>query len=211
MPLKGDFCGEMCVCLRSPSQKPFVSFSKVSFVGFHIWSDFGPTAPRPRVDLPELVSVTGDPRRIIECAGRQCANARNGFKREAEVGAAFAAELDFKPPAGLVGMVTVLDDGVARNRDMLRRKDNLHPKCRSGSSLAPETVANRDTQRIIPCLEADFSAHAAACLIHEYDLTEFEWKTIQPLLPNEPRAIPRVDHRKGSACRRFAQLAAICL
>lgn len=27
----------------------------------------------------------------------------------------------------------------------------------------------------------------------QYDLTEFEWKTIQPLLPNKPRGVPRVD------------------
>ena len=24
-----------------------------------------------------------------------------------------------------------------------------------------------------------------------YDLTEFEWRTIQPLLPNKPRGVPR--------------------
>src|SRR5262245_9322804 len=29
-----------------------------------------------------------------------------------------------------------------------------------------------------------------------YDLTDFEWKTIQPLLPNKPRGVPRVDDRK---------------
>jgi transposase len=29
-----------------------------------------------------------------------------------------------------------------------------------------------------------------------YDLTEFEWKTIQPLLPNKPRGVPRVDDRR---------------
>ena len=28
-----------------------------------------------------------------------------------------------------------------------------------------------------------------------YDLTEFEWRTIQPLLPNKPRGVPRVDDR----------------
>ncbi len=28
-----------------------------------------------------------------------------------------------------------------------------------------------------------------------YDLTEFEWKVIQPLLPNKPRGVPRVDGR----------------
>ena len=29
-----------------------------------------------------------------------------------------------------------------------------------------------------------------------YDLTEFEWMTIQPLLPNKPRGVPRVDDRR---------------
>jgi transposase len=29
-----------------------------------------------------------------------------------------------------------------------------------------------------------------------YDLTEFEWKVIQPLLPNKPRGVPRVDDRR---------------
>jgi transposase len=29
-----------------------------------------------------------------------------------------------------------------------------------------------------------------------YDLTEFEWKTIQPLLPNKPCGVPRVDDRR---------------
>ncbi len=29
-----------------------------------------------------------------------------------------------------------------------------------------------------------------------YDLTDFEWREIQPLLPNEPRGVPRVDDRR---------------
>jgi transposase len=29
-----------------------------------------------------------------------------------------------------------------------------------------------------------------------YELTEFEWKTIRPLLPNKPRGMPRVDDRR---------------
>ncbi len=29
-----------------------------------------------------------------------------------------------------------------------------------------------------------------------YDLTEFEWRTIQPLLPNKPCGMPRVDNRR---------------
>ena len=29
-----------------------------------------------------------------------------------------------------------------------------------------------------------------------YDLTEFEWHVIEPLLPNKPRGVPRVDDRR---------------
>src|SRR5574337_1017624 len=29
-----------------------------------------------------------------------------------------------------------------------------------------------------------------------YELTDFEWKIIQPLLPNKPRGVPRVDDRR---------------
>jgi len=29
-----------------------------------------------------------------------------------------------------------------------------------------------------------------------YDLTDFEWKVIKPVLPNKPRGVPRVDDRR---------------
>ena len=29
-----------------------------------------------------------------------------------------------------------------------------------------------------------------------YEITDFEWSVIQPLLPNKPRGVPRVDDRK---------------
>ena len=29
-----------------------------------------------------------------------------------------------------------------------------------------------------------------------YDLKDFEWRVIQPLLPNKPRGVPRVDDRR---------------
>jgi len=29
-----------------------------------------------------------------------------------------------------------------------------------------------------------------------YDLTDFEWSVIQPLLPNKPRGVPRADDRR---------------
>jgi len=30
-----------------------------------------------------------------------------------------------------------------------------------------------------------------------FDLTDFEWSVIQPLLPNKPRGVPRVDDRRA--------------
>lgn len=29
-----------------------------------------------------------------------------------------------------------------------------------------------------------------------FDLTDFEWRVIAPLLPNKPRGVPRVDDRR---------------
>ncbi len=29
-----------------------------------------------------------------------------------------------------------------------------------------------------------------------YDLTDFEWRVIEPLLPNKPKGVPRVDDRQ---------------
>jgi len=29
-----------------------------------------------------------------------------------------------------------------------------------------------------------------------YDLTDFEWRVIEPLLANKPRGVPRVDDRR---------------
>ncbi len=29
-----------------------------------------------------------------------------------------------------------------------------------------------------------------------YDLTDFEWRVIEPLLPTKPRGMPRVDDRR---------------
>src|SRR5579863_10167467 len=29
-----------------------------------------------------------------------------------------------------------------------------------------------------------------------YDLTDFEWRVIEPLLPNKPRGVPHVDDRR---------------
>ena len=29
-----------------------------------------------------------------------------------------------------------------------------------------------------------------------YELTDFEWVAIKPMLPNKPRGVPRVDERR---------------
>ena len=34
--------------------------------------------------------------------------------------------------------------------------------------------------------------------MNRYDLTDFEWSVIEPLLPNKPRGVPRVDDRSAS-------------
>mgnify|MGYP000996771987 CR=1 FL=1 len=39
----------------------------------------------------------------------------------------------------------------------------------------------------------------------QYDLTDFEWRVIAPLLPNKPRGVPRVDGRRVTA--RYDKLA----
>ena len=39
-----------------------------------------------------------------------------------------------------------------------------------------------------------------------YDLTDFEWRVIEPLLPNKPRGVPRVDDRRVAT--RYDKLAA---
>ena len=45
-----------------------------------------------------------------------------------------------------------------------------------------------------------------------YELTDYEWHTIKPFLPNKPRGVPRVHDRRvlnGGSCAR-ARRGAIC-
>ena len=42
-----------------------------------------------------------------------------------------------------------------------------------------------------------------------YDLTDFEWSVIEPLLPNRPRGVPRVDVVKPPPARRSGSVAGV--
>jgi transposase len=41
--------------------------------------------------------------------------------------------------------------------------------------------------------------------MRRHELTDFEWKIIEPLLPNKPRGVPRVNDRRvlNGILRRF--------
>ena len=39
-------------------------------------------------------------------------------------------------------------------------------------------------------------AKSGSACMSRYDLTDFEWRVIAPLLPNKPRGVPRVDDRR---------------
>ena len=39
-----------------------------------------------------------------------------------------------------------------------------------------------------------------------YDRSDFEWSVIQPLLPNKPRGVPRVDDRRVVMVSKFVTL-----
>ena len=40
-----------------------------------------------------------------------------------------------------------------------------------------------------------------------YDLTDFEWRVIEPLLPTKPRGVPRVIERFFSKLKHFRRVA----
>ena len=36
--------------------------------------------------------------------------------------------------------------------------------------------------------------------MRRHELTDYEWAIIEPLLPNKPRGVPRVNDRRADAC-----------
>jgi transposase len=42
-----------------------------------------------------------------------------------------------------------------------------------------------------------------------YELTEFEWKVVQPLLPNKPRGVPRVHQQAAAQKNRLETLVSV--
>ena len=41
-----------------------------------------------------------------------------------------------------------------------------------------------------------FGKEESSMAQRRYELTDFEWSIIEPLLPNKPRGVPRVDDRR---------------
>jgi Putative transposase of IS4/5 family (DUF4096) len=42
----------------------------------------------------------------------------------------------------------------------------------------------------------DSSSHKLGARIMRYELADYEWTTIKPMLPNKPRGVPRVNDRR---------------
>jgi transposase len=69
------------------------------------------------------------------------------------------------------------------------------------ADFPPQTgTANSQMDRFLSCLGASLQRHCKSSLpklaMARYELTEFEWKTNKPLLPDKPRRVPRVDDRR---------------
>lgn len=56
--------------------------------------------------------------------------------------------------------------------------------------MAPWKVS-RGSRDIDPTPQVGFSVGMS-----RYDLADFEWRVIEPLLPNKPWGVPRVDDRR---------------
>src|ERR1051326_7885343 len=64
------------------------------------------------------------------------------------------------------------------------------------SLLPPHAAFPISHKRYANHLEDDSSSAKGSLTMARYELTEFEWKTIRPLLPNKSRGVPRVDDRR---------------
>ena len=70
---------------------------------------------------------------------------------------------------------------------------------RHDAELADGTVETRFCTHKIIVRESESWFKLPNCgsvPMNRYDLTDFEWSVIEPLLPNKPRGVPRVDDRR---------------
>src|SRR3546814_566680 len=63
---------------------------------------------------------------------------------------------------------------------------------RPPTSTRTDTLSPYTTRLRYPCKGCTYFSVGMS----RYDLTDFEWCVIEPLLPNKPRGVPRVDDRR---------------
>src|SRR5688572_27318061 len=175
---------------RRPTDEPVELRAEMPLVLLDVRREVRPLSPRLQKDMTELVAVRLDPGRIVERARWQGPHAGNGLQREAEVGAAAPAELDFEPSARFVGDVSITRDFRTRHLDLIAAEHDFRPEGRAGPALTPGAMADRHARRLARGLEAHGAAHASAGVLHH-------------LMPSS-RSFLSSDKRSNQLCRLLA-------
>ena len=83
-----------------------------------------------------------------------------------------------------------------RQKDVRTAENGFAAKS-SVSKSAKVVLGHEPINGILRNLEnSDFNLLNREALMARFHLTDFEWSVIQPLLPNKPRGVPRVDDRR---------------
>src|SRR5688572_10205441 len=164
--------------------------AEVPLVLLDVGREVRPLSPRSQEDVAELVAFRLDPRRIVECPGRQSAHAGNRLQRETEVRAAAPAELDLEPSARFVGDVSIARDFRARHLDLIAAEHDFRTEGRAGPALTPGAMADRHARRLARGLETHGAAHASVGVLHH-------------LMPSS-RSFLSSDKRSDQLCRLLA-------
>jgi hypothetical protein len=109
----------------------------VPFIDLNVRCELAPRSARTSENVTKLDVLGVQESRIIECASRDCSNARNGLQRKPKVRTATRAKIDLQPSAGLVRGVAVAGRSEAGESDVLLLKHHLGSKCCASAALTP--------------------------------------------------------------------------